>query len=369
MVETVRVAAVVPWVRCVQFAARAFEACGVPPDQAQDAAEALVNADGTGTVTHGLKNLRGYVTELKEGRANPKPDIRVVGGSKAGVVMTGDNALGHVAAYAGMRKAIELAKEYGSGTVFMRESNHYGHSGFWASLAVRQNMIGFAVTNATAGIAPFGGKEPLIGNNPPSWAIPTKIVDPNVVLPDAEYQPVFLDMALSTVAGNRLDIYRRRGEPIPEGWALDQDGFPTTSATARHEGGTLTAIAGYKGAGFAIVMSMITSFLGGSPPDTDRIDPVTRKRKPAHTGHWFQAIDVGQVTDLEVFTRSAREARERIQASPPRVGVDRVYAPGDLENAKAAAYQAEGVPLEQFTIDDMSWVAEMLGIEFDLVTK
>lgn len=366
MVEAVRVAAVVPWDRCVQFAAQAFEACGVPSGQAQDAAEALVNADGTGTVTHGLKNLRLYVTELKDGRANPKPNIRVVGGSKAGLVMTADNALGHVAAYAGMRKAIELAKEYGSGNVFMRESNHYGHSGFWASLAVRHNMIGFAVTNATAGIAPYGGKEPLIGNNPPSWAIPTKVVDPNVRLPDAEYQPVFLDMALSTVAGNRLDIYRRRGEPIPEGWALDKDGFPTTSAVARNEGGTLTAIAGYKGAGFAVVMSMMTSFLGGSPPDTDRLDPVTRKRLPAHTGHWFQAIDISAMTDLETFTRSAREARERFQASPPREGVERVYAPGDLENEKALAYQAEGVPLEQFTLDDMAWVAELLGIEFNL---
>ncbi|MGE3911581.1 MAG: Ldh family oxidoreductase, partial [Chloroflexota bacterium] len=152
MAEAVRTAAVVPWQRCVEFAARAFEACGVPGGQAQDAAEALVNADGHGTVTHGLKNLRNYITELKEGRANAQPNIRVVGGSKAGVVMTGDGALGHVAAYAGMRKAIELAREYGSGNVFMRDSNHYGHSGFWSSLAVRQNMIGFAVTNASAGI-------------------------------------------------------------------------------------------------------------------------------------------------------------------------------------------------------------------------
>lgn len=367
MVETVRVAAVVPWDRCVQFAARAYEACGVPPDQAMDAAESLVNADGTGTVTHGLKNLRNYVTELKEGRCNPKPNIRVIGGSKAGAVMTADNALGHVGAYAGMRKAIELAKEYGSGNVFMRESNHYGHSGFWASLAVRQNMVGFAVTNATAGIAPFGGKEPLIGNNPPSWAIPTKVVDPNVRLPDAEYQPVFLDMALSTVAANRLDIYRRRDEPLPDGWALNKDGFPSIDPTVRNDGGTLTAIAGYKGAGFAVVMSMITSFLGGSPPDTDRLDPETRKRKPAHTGHWFQAIDIGVMTDLELFTRSAREARERIQASPPREGVERVYAPGDIENTNARNYQADGIPLEQFALDDMAWVAKTVGIEFDLL--
>src|SRR5436189_3605292 len=116
MAEAVRAAAVADWERCVEFARRAYEACGMPEALARDAAEALVDADGHGTSTHGLKNLRRYVLDLKEGRANPKPDIRIIGGGKAGVVMSGDGALGHVAAYAGMRKAIELAGEYGVGT-------------------------------------------------------------------------------------------------------------------------------------------------------------------------------------------------------------------------------------------------------------
>src|SRR3954469_24930285 len=123
MAEPVRVAAVVPWERLVDFAARAYEAAGVPPNQAQDAAEAIVDADGHGTTTHGLKNLRMYVTNLKEGRANPKPNVRVVGGSKASAVISGDGCIGHVAAYYGVRKAIELAKEYGVGNVVVRDSN------------------------------------------------------------------------------------------------------------------------------------------------------------------------------------------------------------------------------------------------------
>ena len=363
MVEVVRAAAVVPWQRCVEFAARAFEAAGLPPGQAQDAADALVHADGTGTVTHGMKNLRNYITLVTNGHANPKPNIRVVGGSKTGLVMDADNALGHVAAYAGVRKAIEVAKEYGTGNVFMRGSNHYGHSGFWASLPVRQNMVGFAVTNASAGIAPFGGTEPLIGNNPPAWALPSKVVDPNVPLPPAEYEPVLLDIALSVVAANRLDIYRRRGEPIPDTWALDKDGEPTTDPTARAHGGTLAAVGGYKGAGMAIVLSMMTSFIGGTPFDSDRQDPVTRVRYPGKTGHWFQVYDVGQWTDLEEFTRNVRQIRDRIESSPTKAGVDRVYAPGTIENEKASKHQTEGIPLEQFTLDDLAWVAEHLGVE------
>ncbi len=367
MAEPVRVAAVVPWDRCVDFATRAYEASGLPADQARDAAEALVDADGHGTTTHGLKNLRRYVQEVREERANPRPNIRVIGGGKAGVTMTGDGALGHVAAFAGMRKAIELAAEYGVGTVIMRDSNHYGHSGFWASLAVRHNMIGFAVTNATAGIAPFGGKLPLIGNNPPSWAIPTRIVDPTRPLPSGAYDPVFLDMALSVVANNRLDIFNRRGEPIPEGWALDKDGNPTTSPTARREGGTLAPIAGYKGTGLATVLSMVTSFLAAAPFDTGRLDPATGQRIPGTTGHWFAAYDVAHFTDLEEFCQNARETRDLIRSTPPKAGVERVYAPGEIENEKAQKHRGEGIPLEQFCIDDLAWLAETLGLEWTLV--
>jgi L-2-hydroxycarboxylate dehydrogenase (NAD+) len=365
MAEPVRVAAVVPWEKCVEFAVKAYEAAGVPPDQARDAGTAIVDADGHGTTTHGLKNLRGYITEITSGRFNAKPNMRVVGGPKTAAIIDADNAQGHVAAAFGMRKAIELAKEYSMGSAFVRSSNHYGHSGYWASMAVRHNMVGFAITNASAGIAPYGGKVGLIGNNPPSWAIPTRVADPDNILPASEYQPVFLDMALSVVAANRLDIYRRRGENLPEGWALDKDGEPTNDPIARANGGSITAVAGYKGAGMAVVMSMITSFLGGSPPDTDRLQP-DGKRIPGTTGHWFQAYDVSQFTDLETFTRQARETRERLEASPPRAGVERVYAPGTIENEKAIAHQANGIPLEQFTLDDLQWVAKHVGIEYDL---
>jgi len=366
MAEPVRAAAVIPWQQLVDFAARAYEACGMPADQAQDAAEAIVDADGHGTTTHGLKNLRMYVTSLKEGRANPKPNIQVVGGGKAAAVLAADRALGHVAAYAGVRKAIELAKEYGVGNVIVRDSNHYGHSGFWSSVPVRHNMIGFAFTNAGPTMAAWGGKETIVGNNPPSWAIPSKVVDPEKKLPSGDYEPVFLDMALSVVAGNRLDIYRRRGEPIPAGWALDKDGNPTTDPHSVRQGGSLMPIAEYKGSGLAIVLGMMTSFLAGTMFDDEKRDKATGAFIPGTTGHFFTAYDVGQFTDLEQFCKNVREARDRIRSSPPKAGVERVYAPGDLENARAQGYDGEGVPLEQFTLDDLSWVAETVGIEYNL---
>jgi L-2-hydroxycarboxylate dehydrogenase (NAD+) len=301
-----------------------------------------------------------------EGKINPRPQIRDVSGGAAARVLSADNALGHVAGHAGMEKAIALAKEYGIGTVFVRDSNHYGASGYWARLALRHNMIGFAFTSALATMAPWGAKEQLVGNNPPAWAIPTRVVSPDEPLPPGAADPLFLDMALSVVAGNRLDIYRRRGEPIPPGWALDQDGEPTTDAAARLKGGTFMPIAEYKGSGLAIVLSAINSFLAGGPFDDQRKTPDGGQLYGTCT-HWFAAYDVAQFVDPAAFTTEASALRERIRSTTPRAGFDRVYAPGDIENEKVGRYRAEGIPLEQFTLDELAWVAEHTGVAFDIV--
>src|SRR5437762_5079850 len=176
--EKVRAAATVTWVEAVAFTTDAFAATGVPPTDARKAAEALVDADLHGTVTHGLKNLRNYVSGLLDGRINPRPNMRDVGGAKAAQVISADNGLGHVAGHLGMERAIELAREYGVGTVLVRDSNHFGASGYWARVALQHNMIGFAFTTATTRIAPWGGKAGLVGNNPPAWALPSRVVAP-----------------------------------------------------------------------------------------------------------------------------------------------------------------------------------------------
>jgi LDH2 family malate/lactate/ureidoglycolate dehydrogenase len=361
--EKVRAAATVQWNEAVEFAAEAFASTGVPGDDARKAAEALVDADLHGTVTHGLKNLRNYISGLLNGRINPRPNMRDVGGTRAARVISADNGLGHVAGHLGMERAIELAREYSVGTVFVRDSNHYGASGYWARLALRHNMIGFAFTTATARIAPWGGKQGVVGNNPPAWALPSRVVGSNGELSPDEADSMFLDIALSVVAGNRLDIYRRRGESIPAGWALDSEGEPTTDPNAAQGNGTYSPLGDYKGSGLAIVLSGITSFLAGAPFDDERVGG------PAATNHWFAAYDIRQFRDPEEFASDVRGVRERIQQNPPRKGFDRVYAPGDLENENARNYVREGIPFEQFTLDDLEWVAEHIGVPLKFSTK
>jgi LDH2 family malate/lactate/ureidoglycolate dehydrogenase len=361
--EKVRAAATVTWEDAVEFATEAYVACGVPPADARKAAEGIVDADLHGTVTHGLKNLRNYVSGLLDGRINPRPNMRDVGGAQAARVITADNGLGHVAGHVGMQRAIELASQYGVGTVFVRDSNHYGASGYWARLPLRHNMIGFAFTTASARVAPWGGKEGVVGNNPPAWAIPSRLAPEDGQLAPADADSLFIDIALSVVAGNRMDIYRRRNEPIPEGWALDSDGEPTTDGNAANEGGTYAPVGGYKGSGLAIALSAITSFLAGAAFDDQR------SGQTGSTNHWFAAYDIAQFTDPERLTSEVAQVRTRIQRNPPRRGFDRVYAPGDLENENARNYSRDGIPFEQFTLDELEWVAEHTGARLPFSTQ
>ncbi|MBI3973808.1 MAG: Ldh family oxidoreductase [Chloroflexi bacterium] len=372
-VTTVAVAAE----RAADFARRAFVAVGLPEDDARKAAVALVDADLHGVSTHGIKNLDTYVRAVQSGRANPKPNVRVTSSGAAIKQMSGDGGLGHVVSHYGMEAAIALAKHYGIGCVFMRESNHYGASGYWARLAVKHDMAGFAVTNAGAGMAPWGGKVPLMGNNPPSWAVPARLFgaagDSTAGDGTAENGQagaltvdgaVFLDMALSAVAGNRLDIYRRRGQPVPLGWALDKAGQPTTDPRARANGGSLAPIAGYKGFGLAMMLSLFTSLLSDGPFDYDQNR--TDVPRPGRC-HWFMALDIAQLVPLETFTARVHDVAERVRTSPPAAGVDQVYAPGDVENAFARRQLETGIQYESFVLDDLRALAASLGITHDLV--
>jgi LDH2 family malate/lactate/ureidoglycolate dehydrogenase len=227
-------------------------------------------------------------------------------------------------------------------------------------------MVGFAFTSALATVAPWGAREKLVGNNPPAWAVPTRVVESGAPLPPGEADSVCLDIALSVVAGNRLDIYRRRGEPIPAGWALDRDGEPTTDPNAPRQGGSFRPMGEYKGSGMAVVLAMMSCFLSGAPFDDQRLTP-DGEQIYGTCSHWFAAYDVAQLVDPAKFTEEVRAVRDRIHKTTPRADVERVLAPGDIENEKAERHWAKGIPIEQFTLHDLRWVAEQTGIAFDLV--
>src|SRR5919108_604337 len=146
--------------------------------------------------------------------------------------------------------------------------------------------------------------------------------------------------------------------------ALDSEGEPTTDPAARQNGGSYAPLTQYKGSGLAIVLAAINNFLSGNPFDDQRQRPEGGQIFGS-CSHWFAAYDVAQFVDPQQFTAEVRALRDRIHATTPRAGFERVYAPGEIENDNARNYSANGIPLEQFTLDELHWVAEHTGIAWD----
>jgi LDH2 family malate/lactate/ureidoglycolate dehydrogenase len=224
---------VYPYQSLVQFSEEIFKNMGCPQHQAELAAKVLIDADLKGIDSHGIARLQGYVRLWEKNRINASPHIQVVHETPSTAVIDGDGGLGLVVAPEAMNVAISKATSAGTGWVSVRNSNHYGIAGYHASMAVEKDMIGISMTNASPLVAPTFSSERLLGTNPIAVAIP------------AGKQPPFVaDFATTTVANGKLEMMKRKAQPIPSGWAQDQHGNPSTDATCVEQGGALVPLGG-----------------------------------------------------------------------------------------------------------------------------
>ena len=215
--------------------AAVFAQLGLPEEDARIVADHLVEADLRGVHSHGVIRVPTYVGQIRAGKTNPRPNVRVMEDRGGQLVVDGDYAMGHVAAFRANQLAIERGREHGMAGVALRRSTHCGAMAYYAIRARAAGLIGLAVTNAGMNMTPTGGTTKLVGNNPFAMAVPT-----------AREWPMVLDMATSVVAGGKLDVARSKGESIPLGWARDKDGAPTTDPVAAR-GGSLDPLGGPKG--------------------------------------------------------------------------------------------------------------------------
>ncbi|MDH3711622.1 MAG: Ldh family oxidoreductase, partial [Cyclobacteriaceae bacterium] len=220
------------------FARDVFTAMGCDGAQARIAAEILVDADLKGIDSHGIARLKGYVRLWEDNRINTQPNICITHETPSTAVVDGDEGLGLVVAPEAMKIAIEKASQVGSGWVSVRNSNHYGIAGYHAMMALEHDMVGISMTNASPLVAPTFSSERLLGTNPIAVAIP------------AHKQPPFVaDLATTTVANGKLEVMKRKGKTIPEGWAQDAWGQPSTEATIVEQGGALLPLGGSRNLG------------------------------------------------------------------------------------------------------------------------
>lgn len=328
----------------------AFTRCGMSDEDAALLADSLVAADLRGVHSHGVLRVPEYVKKLREEGVDPRGRPSVVRDAGAALVVDGGNSMGQIAATFAMRAAVERAGATGVAAAAVRGSNHCGAMAYYAMMALPAASLGLATTNALPTMAAWGGRDKIVGINPLGVAIPA-----------AAEPPLVFDAAFSGSAHGKIRVYAQKGLPIPEGWAFDAEGRPTTDAQAALDG-LLQPIGGFKGTGLAIVFGMLSSLLSGAAYGTE-LGNMVDGPAPGRDGHFFLALNVAAFTDVDAFRRRVDGVIRQIRASRPAPGVARVYAPGEIEHEAERRHRAEGIPLTAATLDDLVGVARALGVE------
>lgn len=338
----------VPAGRLRSVVAEIFRCCGLSAADADLVAETLVVADLQGVHSHGVLRVPEYVRHLRERGVNPAGRPRVVRDSGAALVVDGDNSMGQVGATFAMRAAIERARASGVAVAAVRGSNHCGAMAYFARLALPEDMIGIATTNALPTMAPWGAIDKVLGINPLAVAIPA-----------ATELPIVMDAAFSHSAHGKIRVFQQKGLPIPTHWALDRNGRPTSDPAAAVDG-LLQSIGTYKGTGFALVMGILSAVLSGASYGTELGDMIDGPRA-GHDGHFFSALRIAAFEDPHRFKRRIDEIVRQIHASRRAEGVERVYVPGEIEAETERRYCQEGIPLNSLTLAGLVETAERLG--------
>jgi LDH2 family malate/lactate/ureidoglycolate dehydrogenase len=345
------------------FTENVFSAMGCSTEHTRLAADVLLKSDLRGIDSHGVARLSGYVRLWDKQRINTIPNIRVVHETPTTATVDGDAGLGLVVAPFAMQVAIEKAKTYGSGWVAVRNSNHFGIAGYHALMAVEQDMIGFAMTNASPLVAPTFANERLLGTNPMCYAFPA-----------GKYPPFIVDMATSAAANGKLEIAQRTGKDVPEGWIQDNAGNYTTDPHALKTGGALLPLGSdrdhgsHKGFGLSATVDILSGVLSGAnygpwvPPFVAFMDPLADMPGEG-IGHFLGAMRVGGFRPVEDFKSHLDNWIERFKSAQTIDPSQKVIIPGEPELAAEQDRNINGIPLVQAVVDDLNVLAERFGIE------
>ncbi|HVC33243.1 MAG TPA: Ldh family oxidoreductase, partial [Chloroflexota bacterium] len=329
-----------------------FERRGMTAADARLLADSLVVADLRGVNSHGVMRVPEYVKKLGQGGVNPRGRPAIARDDGACLVVDGGNCMGQIAAQFATERTIERATTTGIAATAVRGSNHCGAMAYFALQATHHDMIGLATTNALPTMAPWGGAERLLGIDPLAIAIPSN-----------EEPPIVYDAAFSGSAHGKIRIYQQRGQTLPEGWALDRDGRPTTDPAAAIDG-LLVPIGGFKGAGLAMIMGILSSMLSGASYGTELGD-MEHGPTAGQDGHFIAAIRVGAFEDVGRFKARVDQAIRQVHACRLAPGFDRVYAPGEKEFLAARENRAHGIPLDRVTLSGLRRTAADLGLSVE----
>ncbi|WP_105969487.1 Ldh family oxidoreductase [Streptomyces geranii] len=321
------------------FAAAVTEAHGVPPADARLLADTLVTAELWGHPSHGMLRLPWYLNRVESGATAAVAAPEVVSDNGAVLVVDGHDGLGQVLADRAVTWGVERARAHGISAVAVRNSGHFGTAAYFTRRAAEQGCVALLATNASPAMAPWGGREKRIGTNP--WSI---------AAPGGRYSTVVMDIANTAVARGKIYHAEERGEPIPEGWAADADGVPTTDPRRAIEG-LILPMAGHKGYAMSFMFDVLAGVLTGSAFGSAVVGPY-RPTGRSGVGHLLICVDIKSMADPAEFEQRMETLVEETKATPAASGTAEILVPGEPEIRTAERLRTEGI-----TVVDDTWAS------------
>lgn len=329
------------------YVTQLLRALATPPDLADLMAASLVGSSLTGHDSHGVTLLPGYAGQVRAGSLHPaaRPTVEPASGMLATLSVDGAFGWGPVAATFATDQVIARAQQFGIGAAVVRNCHHIGRVGQYGERMAAHKLIGIATCNSGSGVAPFGGRRPLLGTNPIVIAAPRL----------GDQAPVLFDGSTSVVAGNKVRVQQDKGEPTPPGWIIDRHGQPTTSPEDFFDGGALLPLGGHKGYALGVMVELLGGILSGTSasflPDFTWTNGVL-----------LIALRPDAFMPLDDYLAQVERACAAIKAAPSSDPARPVLLPGEPEQIARQARLANGIPMPEAAWQAMQELAASLGI-------
>ncbi|MDO4488349.1 MAG: Ldh family oxidoreductase [Eubacteriales bacterium] len=341
-----------------EFCIKVFEGYGFNNEESNEITDVLLAADLSGIESHGIQRLIRYHKEITEGMAKPAARPEIVFETPLSAVIEGNDAMGQLIGIKAMRMAIDKAKKSGFGMVTVRNSNHYGIAGYYSRMAAEEGLIGISMTNTEAIMVPTFGKQAMLGTNPIAFAMP------------ADPVTFSFDAATTVVPRGKLEVYVKRGNGLPVGWALDENGHDSDEADRVLKniidktgggilplGGSGELTSGYKGYGLAMIVEIMTAILSGGTTS----NYIYKTPGSSNIANCFIALDYGMFGDKKQIEAALSKYLQEVRESDKAEGQERIYIHGEKATEARERVFRDGVSLNDKTYDEMRMIAEYTG--------
>lgn len=341
------------------FMQRVFEREGFTAEDARTIADVLMQADLFGIESHGAQRMMYYHQNIASGSVDMHAQIEVVRETPVSALLDAHFAMGQLAGVRAMQMAIDKAKHTGVGIACVRNSSHYGIAGYYTLMAEKEGLCAFSMTNTGPIMVPTFGREMMLGTNPIAFCMP------------ADPYPFWFDASTTVVTLGKVEVHAKREKPMPEGWTINGKGEIETDAGKMNQsilagemggilplGGAGETHSGHKGYGLAIMVEALTGVLAQG-----LMSPEMQGAHGDHTSHFFLAFDPGMFGDPAAIRAQMSRYLDMLRSSEKLPGESRIYTPGEKAFEAMKRRRAEGVPVEEKTLAELSRIAQELEID------